>query len=97
MLLIDCPHCGPRNSTEFRHAGESGKSRDVANSTPEQWRRYLYEHDNPLGWVRESWFHASGCRRYISAERNTDTNQIRWVVPFGAPAQSSDADKETGA
>ncbi|MEI8057019.1 MAG: sarcosine oxidase subunit delta [Actinomycetes bacterium] len=97
MLVIDCPYCGPRNSTEFRHAGEAGKSRDVANSTPAEWRRYLYEFNNPLGWVREHWFHSSGCRRYISSERHTGNNEVRWVVPFGTPAPSTTSDKETGA
>ena len=23
MLLIDCPHCGPRNEVEFRYGGEA--------------------------------------------------------------------------
>lgn len=47
MILINCPNCGPRNSSEFRHAGEAGKVRDVTTADPATWRRYLYEQDNP--------------------------------------------------
>ena len=83
MILIDCPYCGPRNSTEFRHAGEAGKKRDVTTNDPAVWRRYLYQQDNPLGWVRENWFHTAGCRQFLCAERNTQTNEFRWVAPAG--------------
>jgi len=24
MLLIDCPHCGPRDEIEFRYGGQAG-------------------------------------------------------------------------
>ncbi|GDX33056.1 hypothetical protein LBMAG15_19910 [Actinomycetes bacterium] len=82
MILINCPNCGPRNSSEFRHAGEAGKVRDVTTADPATWRRYLYEQDNPLGWVTESWFHTNGCRSFLRAERHTGTNEIRWVLPI---------------
>ena len=99
MIVIDCPYCGPRNSTEFRHAGEAGHKRNITTTDPAQWRYYLYVHDNPMGWTRETWFHGSGCRRFISAERHTVTNEFRWIAPYGqGPADSTHADnKESGA
>ncbi|WP_084215715.1 sarcosine oxidase subunit delta [Pseudonocardia spinosispora] len=79
MMLVPCPSCGHRNVSEFRYVGES-KSRPVPDqTTPEQWRRYLYFHQNPLGWTRETWYHGSGCRRYFSLERHTGSNQVRRV------------------
>ena len=83
MIRIPCPFCGPRNSTEFAHVGEAGGRPDVTTVTRQEWRAYLYVHDNPLGWVRETWFHRAGCRRYLEAERHTDTNEVRWARPVG--------------
>lgn len=77
MLQISCPHCGVRNSSEFRHAGERRTRPDVATVSPEQWRSYLYLRANVAGWVSEQWYHSMGCRRFISIERNTMTNETR--------------------
>lgn len=78
MLLIVCPHCGPRNNNEFAFKGELG-SRPAADATEQEWRSYLYEHDNVAGWQAEQWFHVAGCRRFLNMERNTLTNEIRDV------------------
>jgi len=108
MIRIPCPFCGPRNSTEFAHVGEAGARPDVTTVTRQEWRTYLYVHDNPLGWVNETWFHRAGCRRYLEAERHTGTNQVRWARPIGwrdneheppvnpgAPADSATATADT--
>lgn len=79
MILIPCPHCGPRNVSEFRYVGESIPRPDPNAATPQQWRAYLYERRNPAGWVGESWYHRSGCGRYLRVERNTITNEVRTV------------------
>lgn len=80
MLLIPCPHCGQRNSGEFRYAGEGRPRPDVTATTPQQWRSYLYERRNAAGWVRESWYHTFGCRRFCNLERDTVTNAVRPVA-----------------
>lgn len=80
MLLIVCPHCGPRNSDEYAFQGEVRPRPDVAMADPSEWRRYLYMKSNRAGWVSERWFHVSGCRRYLMVERHTVTNEIRDVV-----------------
>lgn len=77
MIVLPCPWCGPRNVSEFRYVGEPRRRPDVATATPEQWREYLYTHTNAAGWVREQWFHRTGCRRYFGAERHTVTDEVR--------------------
>lgn len=78
MLLIACPHCGPRNADEFTSGGER-RRRPAPDVEPAVWRAYLYERDNHAGWEAEQWFHLSGCRRFLVVERNTTTNEIRSI------------------
>ncbi len=86
MLLVPCPHCGPRNSADMRYVGESVSRPDPESATPEQWRRYLYTRSNPAGWLRETWYCRLGCRRYFTVERHTASNQFRApVVPGHKP------------
>jgi heterotetrameric sarcosine oxidase delta subunit len=77
MILIPCPWCGPRNSQEFAYGGESKRRPDPTAATPAEWRAYLYLKINPTGWVSETWYHRSGCRRFLAVERHTVTNEIR--------------------
>lgn len=82
MLLIQCPHCGVRNSDEFTFNGEI-VPRPAADSDPGTWRNYLYMKTNAAGWQHERWFHVSGCRRFLLIERNQDSNEIRRVSDYG--------------
>jgi heterotetrameric sarcosine oxidase delta subunit len=84
MILLPCPWCGPRDATEFGYTGEKTARPDPRTATPAQWRAYLYLRANVCGWVRETWYHRMGCRRYITVERHTQTNQTR-PVPGGEP------------
>lgn len=77
MLLVPCPNCGPRNSSDLRYVGEAKSRPDPKTASPEAWRSYLYIEDNPAGWLKENWYCRSGCRRYFSLERNTSTNEFR--------------------
>lgn len=86
MILLPCPHCGPRNASEFRYLGEEKPRPDPSATTPAEWRAYLYEKRNPAGWTTETWFHALGCRGFFTAERHTVTNEIRSTTPPGAHA-----------
>lgn len=78
MLLIGCPHCGPRNSDEFTFGGEVS-TRPPADADPAVWRSYLYVKRNTAGWQKEQWFHGSGCRRVLIVERNNVTNELGTV------------------
>ena len=82
MLVIVCPVCGPRNSSEFTYLGEGRARPDDPDVT--EWRAYLYEHDNTSGWQTERWFHVSGCRRFLDVERHNVTNEIRSTEIVGA-------------
>jgi len=86
MILLPCPWCGPREATEFAHVGEVSARPDPGGATPAQWRRYLYLRANPRGWTTENWYHRMGCRRFITVERHTETNEVRSV-----PAVTADA------
>lgn len=77
MLLVPCPHCGPRNSADLRYEGEAIARPDPNATSPEEWRGYLYLRDNPAGWIRETWYCRSGCRRFFVLERNLASNEFR--------------------
>lgn len=87
MLVIVCPHCGPRNSNEFTFLGERSTRPAVAATTPAAWRHYLYFKKNAAGEEGERWFHVSGCRRFLDVERDTLTNEIRSVRDVGEAAR----------
>ena len=66
-LLITCPNCGPRDVTEFRYGGQVLPA-IAQDGTPTG--------SNLPGPQRERWFHRFGCRRWLVAERNVETNQV---------------------
>jgi heterotetrameric sarcosine oxidase delta subunit len=78
MLLITCPHCGPRDETEFTYGGEAGVAYpdDPAALTDEEWAAYLFVRANPRGRHAERWCHTSGCRRWFDVVRDTVTQEI---------------------
>jgi heterotetrameric sarcosine oxidase delta subunit len=90
MILIPCPHCGPRNSSEFAHAGERRPRPDPNAATPAEWRAYLYDKRNPAGWTGETWYHRFGCRKFVAVERHTVTGEVRRAEPAGAAARGGD-------
>lgn len=77
MILLPCPWCGPRSVQEFAYEGEVVPRPEVPSTTPEEWRDYLFFRDNPRGWTVEQWYHRAGCRRFLVAERHTETNEVR--------------------
>lgn len=81
MLLIPCPHCGPRNETEFTYGGQAGIAypADPGVFTDAEWVEYLFLRDNPKGRWRERWAHAAGCRRWFDLDRDTFTNVVQPV------------------
>ncbi|HEX2526948.1 MAG TPA: sarcosine oxidase subunit delta [Geminicoccus sp.] len=78
MLLITCPHCGPRAETEFRNGGEAGIVRPTnsAAMSDQDWARYVFSRDNPKGRFHERWLHAQGCGRWFTAVRSTVTDEF---------------------
>ena len=95
MFLITCPWCGPRAESEFSCGGEAHIMRplDTDALTDAQWGDYLFMRKNPKGLHHEQWLHASGCRRWFNAERDTVTYRFsRFYKPGEAvndPAQAA--------
>jgi sarcosine oxidase subunit delta len=76
MMLIDCPNCGSRNISEFRYGGEINKRPPMNEITPHEWAEYVFMRDNPLGVLKEWWFHRAGCSQWFIAERHTKTHAV---------------------
>ncbi len=78
MMRIPCPHCGPRDVTEFTYGGDASvrRPREPDALSDEQWAQYVYLRDNPRGAHDELWQHTAGCRRWIAVRRNTLTHDV---------------------
>ena len=72
-LRIPCPRCGLRPYTEFTFGGEL---RDWPAEGGEEEFRRVYLRRNLPGPQVERWFHALGCRRWLTVTRDTATNRI---------------------
>ena len=87
MLLIDCPHCGPRPEIEFRCGGEAHIARPPrpAEIDDAAWGEYLFTRTSPKGVHAERWLHAHGCRRWFNALRDTVSDRILAAYAMGSP------------
>jgi sarcosine oxidase subunit delta len=85
MLLLTCPHCGPRNETEFSCGGESHIVRPPVSCSDEVWADYLFYRHNPKGITFERWRHSFGCGRWFNAARDTVTHHILTTYAMTAP------------
>ena len=82
MLLLPCPHCGPRDHSEFRYGGDASKTRPtLAQADAKVWHDHVFLFDNPKGPHKEYWQHVLGCRRWMVVERNTLTQAIAGSRP----------------
>jgi heterotetrameric sarcosine oxidase delta subunit len=76
MLLIPCPHCGPRNQVEFTYGGDAAPRRPATDAPAALWFEYVYLRDNPRGPHDELWLHSAGCRCWFKLRRDTRTHDI---------------------
>lgn len=76
---IACPNCGERSYTEFWFGGEVPDPGD--DDFAQAWLRR-----NAAGVQLERWFHAAGCRRWLTVERDTITNEVQRVLAPRAAA-----------
>jgi sarcosine oxidase, subunit delta len=86
MLLIPCPHCGPRAEDEFSHGGDASITRptEPASLDDAAWTAYLYLRDNNAGPHLEYWYHRFGCRRWFLVRRDTLSHRILGATLPGA-------------
>ena len=94
MFLIDCPHCGTRDQSEFVYAGEAHRPRPAFHDdlSEEDWARFVFMRSNPKGVHAERWVHAAGCRRFFHALRNTATDVFLATYEVGEPRPEVEAD-----
>lgn len=74
-LRIPCPHCGRRPIEEFVH-GEVPAVPDSITDRDDRDLDRAFMRDNPEGVVTERWFHADGCRRWMTLRRNTRDDEV---------------------
>jgi heterotetrameric sarcosine oxidase delta subunit len=96
MLLITCPHCGPRAESEFHNGGEAHieRPKDSAGLSDAEWAEFVFLRDNIKGVVLERWHHTQGCRRWFNAARNSVTYEILAIYPMGSPPPALDPRRE---
>jgi sarcosine oxidase, subunit delta len=76
MLWITCPTCGDRPVSEFRFGGELPHVPDSITDPDARNVDYVWMVNNVRGVTIERWFHAAGCRRWLTLNRNTVTDTV---------------------
>jgi len=77
MMLITCPHCGPRAQTEFTYVEDATAERPaIENTDPAAHFEYTYQRDPRRGAQDEIWRHAAGCGKFVKVRRDTLTHEI---------------------
>jgi heterotetrameric sarcosine oxidase delta subunit len=76
MLWLTCPTCGERPVTEFRFGGEIPNVPEALTDDTERNLDYVWMFDNVSGVTTERWFHAAGCRRWVTIRRDTRTDRV---------------------
>jgi len=85
MMLIPCPHCGPRAQSEFIY------ERTVDSVVPldalsQEAMAKLFTRNNPRGVDDEIWRHTYGCRAWMVLTRHRVTNEISECRAIGPEA-----------
>jgi sarcosine oxidase subunit delta len=75
-FLIPCPNCGPRPYNEFTFGGEPPEGVGDAQTGEEEDFDRVWLRRNVAGVQSERWFHAAGCRRWLTVERDTRSNRV---------------------
>ena len=89
-MIIKCPHCGPREASEYTYIGDATTQRPDHNDTDmDKWNEYVFMRENPCGAHMEHWQHTSGCRSFVKVVRDTVTHEISDVTLEG-PWQAGD-------
>jgi heterotetrameric sarcosine oxidase delta subunit len=76
MLWLTCPRCGPRPIDEFAFGGERRPVPDWIHGDDARNLDEVWMFENPEGVTTERWFHAAGCRRWLTVRRDTSTDTL---------------------
>ena len=83
-MIINCPHCGPREASEYTYVGDATTIRPHHDNTDmESWVDYVFMRNNPRGIHVEHWQHTSVCRAFLKVTRDTVTHEITEVTLAG--------------
>ena len=85
MLLIDCPHCGPRAQVEFAYERTVDSVVQPDAPAAEAMER-LFTRANPRGLDDEIWRHSFGCRAWLVLTRHRVTHEITAIRAVGPEA-----------
>jgi len=80
MLWLACPRCGRRPLDEFTFGGERRTTPDWITDPDDRDFDEVWVFENPDGPTTERWFHAAGCRRWLTIRRDTETDTVLEVV-----------------
>ena len=85
MLLITCPHCGPRAQVEFVYE-RTVDSVVQPDAEAAGAMEALFARSNPRGLDEELWRHTFGCRAWLILTRHRVTHQIAAIRALGPEA-----------
>ena len=78
-MIINHPHLGPRDASEFTILGDASlinRPDWQAGDADDAFYNYQYLRDNPAGLHRELWFHEQGDRSWLVVTRDTLTHAV---------------------
>lgn len=76
-MRLACPHCGDRDSREFKYLGDAKMAAGGGGVAA------VYLRDNPSGEHSELWQHVLGCRAWLEVLRNVSTHEVISVKEAG--------------
>ncbi|HEY8168650.1 MAG TPA: sarcosine oxidase subunit delta [Candidatus Limnocylindrales bacterium] len=76
MHWLDCPRCGPRPLDEYVFGGERRSVAPHIDDPDDRDFDEVWLIDNPDGPTTERWFHAFGCRRWLTVRRDTSIDLV---------------------
>ena len=76
MLIITCPHCGPRPVEEFRFGGEIPAPPPEITDAFARDLDQVWMFSNVEGEQTERWFHDAGCHRWSTHRRDTSVDRF---------------------
>ena len=85
MLLIECPHCGPRAQVEFAYE-RTVDAIVQPDADPAEAMATLFTRANPRGLDEELWRHTYGCRAWLAMTRHRVTHEITAIRAIGPEA-----------
>ena len=74
-IFIECPFCGERPIEEFLYSEIPHVPDEIVGVNERDIDR-AFMVNNVEGVQKERWFHTYGCRRYVTIQRDTRTDEI---------------------